>query len=62
MAKCKITNKLKFNTEQQASNAILNAKIKRAFNEYTNRKEVRYYKCPNCKAYHLTSKQQWSSK
>lgn len=43
--------KVKFKSKRNAAKALHRC----LESKNTNRKEVRYYKCPNCHCFHLTS-------
>lgn len=50
-------NKRKFRTELDAKIALVSSYYKSHIKNNKRRKEIRYYWCDKCKAYHLTSKE-----
>ncbi len=62
--KCIASGKTIFKTQEEAENRILSLKYKfhclKKINHYKHRfqkpKQKRVYKCPDCRGYHLTSK------
>lgn len=56
---CPATGKLQFVKRLDAAIALFKARAEqRQGND--NRGECRYYLCPKCKKYHLTSKREWT--
>ena len=53
---CPKSHKLKFDTEENAATALTQA---RAAHRGSGRIEKRYYKCPDCSGFHLTSRETW---
>lgn len=51
-----ICSKVRFRTQQDAADALVVAKIARELKHNNKRKECRYYRCPTCAGFHLTSK------
>ena len=51
---CKATGKRKFYTEQAAKTALIQSSKNKDRRHL--RRECRYYKCPDCGGWHLTSK------
>ena len=50
-------NKRKFKTELDAKIALVSSYYKRHIKNNKKRREIRYYWCKECSAYHLTSKE-----
>lgn len=48
------TGKIRYGTEQEATNVLLKAMIQRGLRGKNHRREQRAYLCPECKGWHLT--------